>query len=357
MQHRTIAALVLACVLILTGCSAPSGGNATSPASGPTIAPTETTTTDETTTGTSAMTEAQTVTATSTLSPTPTHTFRPTPTPTATATPTPTATATPSPTPTQTPTPTPSPTPTPTATPTATPASPSPIEGGETRMATVIDIVDGDTIDVRFSNGEVETIRLVGVDTPETAEQYMDPSEYGIPDSAAGRDWLLMWGDNAQAFATQRLAGEEIMVVFDPESDRRGGFGRLLGYIYIDGQNFGRELVERGLARVYTGGEFSLESKYLDIEADAQAANRGLWGFEGAATPTPTVTTTATATPPPDGGEGFVTPTPSNDGDLPDPYDCGDFDSQDVAQQVLDNNPDDPSELDSDGDGVACESL
>jgi micrococcal nuclease len=211
-------------------------------------------------------------------------------------------------------------------------------------------VVDGDTVDVRFEDGTVETIRLIGVDTPETAEQYMDPAEYGIPDTPKGRDWLLMWGENAKGFATQRLAGEQVTIAFDSKSDRRGYYGRLLAYIYYDnGKSFGRQLLERGLARVYTGGEFSVEEEYLAIEADAQAANEGLWGFE--ATPT------ATATPPDDGGGGLETPTPSNDGDLPDPYDCGDFESQEVAQQILENNPDDPSGLDNDGDGVACESL
>ncbi|HET7324994.1 MAG TPA: thermonuclease family protein, partial [Halococcus sp.] len=230
----------------------------------------------------------------------------------------------------------------------------------ETRTATVIDVVDGDTVDVRFEDGTVETVRLIGVDTPETSLRYQDPVEYGIPDTPAGRDWLLMWGENAETFATQRLAGEQVTVVFDPASDRRGYFGRLLAYIYYDGgQNFGKALLERGLARVYTGAEFSLEDTYLALEAEAQAENVGLWGFEGdvTATPTPTATVTPTDELEGDGGGGLETPTPSNDGDLPDPYDCGDFDSQEVAQQVLDNNPDDPSELDSDGDGVACESL
>lgn len=233
-----------------------------------------------------------------------------------------------------------------------------PTDGGETRTATVIDVVDGDTVDVRFPDGTVETIRLIGVDTPETAEQYMDPSEYGIPNSPQGRDWLLMWGKNAKEFATQRLAGEKITVVFDPESERRGYYGRLLAYVYIDGENFGKQLLTRGLARVYTGGSFTLEEEYLDIKADAQTANRGLWGFKGTTTPT------ATPTPAPndgndddDGSGGVNYPPPSNDGAPGDRYDCSDFDDPAVAQQWFEaHNPEeDPSGLDSDGDGQACE--
>jgi micrococcal nuclease len=164
-----------------------------------------------------------------------------------------------------------------------------------------------------------------------------------------------MWGENAKTFATQRLADEQVTVVFDPTGDRRGYYGRLLAYIYNDGESFDKALLKKGLARVYTGATFALEDTYLGLEAEAQSEDVGLWGFEGGATPT--ATPTPTDDPADTGGGGLETPTPSNDGDLPDPYDCGDFDSQDVAQQILDNNPDDPSELDSDRDGMACESL
>jgi hypothetical protein len=80
-------------------------------------------------------------------------------------------------------------------------------------------------------------------------------------------------------------------------------------------------------------------------------------------TPTDTPTETATDTPTPeresgdDGSGALETPTPSNDGDLPDPYDCGDFDSQEVAQQWFENhNPDeDPAGLDENNNDQACE--
>jgi micrococcal nuclease len=94
---------------------------------------------------------------------------------------------------------------------------------------------------------------------------------------------------------------------------------------------------------------------------EAQQDERGLWDFDGA-TNTATPTPESTPTDEPEGEDGGASggleiPTPSNDGDLPDPYDCGDFDSQEVAQQVLDSEPGDPSRLDEDNDGVTCESL
>jgi type IV secretory pathway VirB10-like protein len=65
-----------------------------------------------------------------------------------------------------------------------------------------------------------------------------------------------------------------------------------------------------------------------------------------------------------DGGNGddeVVTPTPSNDGDLPDPYDCSDFENVDQLREVYDP-ANDTSDLDSDNepedpDKIACESM
>ena len=51
---------------------------------------------------------------------------------------------------------------------------------------------------------------------------------------------------------------------------------------------------------------------------------------------------------------GVETPTPSNDGGENDPYDCSDFDSREEVNAVFDPD-DDVSNLDDDGDGVACE--
>lgn len=225
----------------------------------------------------------------------------------------------------------------------------SPIDGGTARMATVTRVIDGDTVEVKFSDGTVDTVRLIGVDTPETTLSKTDPPEFGFSDTTQSRDHLFNWGKEAESFANNELGGKQVRVVTDPEGDRRGSFGRLLAYIYYDGgTNFNQELVETGHARRYDDSSFTLRDKLGSIEEEAQSNNRGLWDFDGGdATPTTTSE---------DGGD-VVTPTPSNDPDSSDPYDCGDFDSQEQAQAVLENTPGDPSGLDGDGNGVACESL
>ena len=244
--------------------------------------------------------------------------------------------------------------------------------GTRTRTATVTRVIDGDTVEVRFASGEVDTIRLLGVDTPETFGE-TTPAEFGLPDTAAARDWLSEWGERASAYAQRELAGREIRVITDPAADRRGSFGRLLAYVQYTNNStanttdFGAALLERGLARVYEEGDASRERRYLDLESVARANGTGIWGFDGDPVPP------GTAVPSPAGSSESATDADSSgsasgsdgsDSDLPprsggpsDPYDCSDFDSQSQAQEYFESVSGDPSGLDGDGDGVACESL
>ncbi|MGA9399647.1 thermonuclease family protein [Haladaptatus sp.] len=38
----------------------------------------------------------------------------------------------------------------------------------DSEQVTVTDVVDGDTLDIQYSNGSTDTVRLLGVDTPES---------------------------------------------------------------------------------------------------------------------------------------------------------------------------------------------
>ncbi|WP_336037427.1 thermonuclease family protein [Halobacterium yunchengense] len=146
----------------------------------------------------------------------------------------------------------------------------------ENRTATVVDVVDGDTVDVRFADGTEDTVRLLGVDTPEV---YADnsPAEFeGVPDTEAGRSCLRSWGERAGEYARDRLAGETVTVALDPESDRRGGYDRLLAYVYVDDESFNRALVESGYARLYDT-EFGARDDYAALERRAREHGTGLW--------------------------------------------------------------------------------
>jgi len=90
------------------------------------------------------------------------------------------------------------PAPTPTLTPTAaiTPAAEEfTPEFGVKYLVVVVDVVDGDTIDVRLPDGNIERVRMLGVDTPETAAEKNKPGEY---DDISDLSYLAMWGGGSK---------------------------------------------------------------------------------------------------------------------------------------------------------------
>jgi micrococcal nuclease len=141
---------------------------------------------------------------------------------------------------------------------------------------TVVEVVDGDTVEVEFADGRRDTARLLGVDTPEVHADN-DPAEFdGVPDTEAGADCLRRWGERASAFARERLLGATVTLRFDDNEPRRGGYDRLLVYVVEDGELFNRKLVDQGYARVYDS-EFTRRGTFYDLESTAQAEQRGLW--------------------------------------------------------------------------------
>jgi len=166
------------------------------------------------------------------------------------------------------------------------------------------------------------------------------PGEFeGIPDSDAGRAHLRAWGGEASAFAESELAGAEVTVVTG--GDRRGSYGRLLAVLYVDGEDFNERLLTEGYSRLYDT-EFALRDAYAAVESDARERGAGLWTFDESDYPTEASEV----------DDDDIPPLPP-DGD----YDCDDFDTQAVANAVLDRTTGDPHGLDTDGDGMACESL
>ncbi|MFC6988525.1 lamin tail domain-containing protein [Haloplanus sp. GCM10025708] len=175
-------------------------------------------------------------------------------------------------------------------------ATPSP---GGGLAATVVRVVDGDTFEVRYRNGTTDTVRLLGVDTPEV-HTATDPAEFeGVPTTDAGRAWLRDWGHRASEFARTELLDARVRLVVDPAADRHGRYGRLLAYVVDDDGTFNRRLLERGYARLYDSS-FGRRDAFAAAESEARANGVGLWGFAGERTGSDA------ATPLPDGGTALV---------------------------------------------------
>lgn len=222
-----------------------------------------------------------------------------------------------------------------------------PVEGATVRVGTVVHVIDGDTVDIKFQNGTTETVELIGVDTPETAAHRLTPTEYGIPNTSVGRDRLLYWGDRATESTREMIGGKQVRVVLDPKADTRGSDGRLLAYIYYttranfnrdNGVNVNRELLRFGYARRDDDASFSRRAAFGEVEARVQAVDRGVWSFAYNDHPQ------SESTPP---------ATPIKD------QNCSDFESQADAQLFFERHYsiENTHRLDSDEDGQACESL
>lgn len=180
----------------------------------------------------------------------------------------------------------------------STPTAGTPSDGVR---ATVVEVVDGDTVRVVFPNGTRDTARLLGVDTPEVYGENTPGEFEGVPDTEAGRSCLREYGDRASAYAKRQLLDETVTLTFDANEPRRGYYDRLLVYVHADGGEFNYRLVDRGLARVYDSS-FEERERYYAAEEAAMNAGRGVWTCRDG-TPAPgTATATPAATPTAAGG-------------------------------------------------------
>jgi len=156
-----------------------------------------------------------------------------------------------------------------------TSSSEIPIPSGAIKVH-VVNVIDGDTIDVAFSDGTIDRVRFLGVDTPETSASGNKPGEY---DGITDLECLASWGKEAKLFTKDYLQDKNIYIEFDPIAGKRGYYGRLLAYIYLqNGTDFTALLVKKGYARVYTEGEFKKEDEYLKYQNLAKSKKLGLWG-------------------------------------------------------------------------------
>ncbi len=149
---------------------------------------------------------------------------------------------------------------------------------------TVERVVDGDTLEFAYANGTGDTVRLVGVDTPEVHVENDPPEFEGVPNSEAGRDCLRDWGHRASEFARTQLLGETVTLTLDPREGPRDRYGRLLAYVHADGnRSFNHRLIAEGYATVYDT-DFAERERFDAALADAQAAGLGVWACREPAT-------------------------------------------------------------------------
>ena len=133
-------------------------------------------------------------------------------------------------------------------------------------------IYDGDTVKV----DGVGKVRLLGIDTPETMASERDKiyRRAGIASKQLRRG-----AKRATDFLRRNAKGQVVTLTFDRDKSDR--YGRTLAYVTLaDGRMLNRELLREGWACVYRRFDFRLKDNFLQVEAAARSAGRGLWAQE-----------------------------------------------------------------------------
>ena len=203
----------------------------------------------------------------------------------------------------------------------------------------VTSITDGDTIKVDI-NGAIETIRFIGIDTPETK----DP---GKP--------VKCFGKEASSKMQSLVQSKSVRLAADPSQDDRDKYGRLLRFVFLeDGRNVGYEMIKVGYAHEYTYDKvYQYHTQFKAAESAARDSLLGLWSAEtcGGVTnqefpPEPVAAPAPTPT---------YTPQPQVES-TPSAYYTNCTAARNAgAAPVYAGQPGYGTHLDRDGDGVGCE--
>ncbi len=144
--------------------------------------------------------------------------------------------------------------------------------GPSVSHAAVSRVVDGDTLHV-LVDGQDVTVRMIGIDTPETVK----------PDAP-----VECYGPEASDFAKQALTGKAVTLEFDGSQGRTDRFGRTLAYVWVEEADGGLRMFN--YAAVAAG--YAEERQYGSVpptwgpelsaaEESARIAMAGRWGACG----------------------------------------------------------------------------
>ncbi len=130
----------------------------------------------------------------------------------------------------------------------------------------VISVVDGDTIKVSI-DGKTETLRLIGIDTPET----VDP-----------RKPVQCFAVEASKKAKEILTGKNVRLEADRTQGERDKYNRLLRYVFLeDGTLYNKLMISEGYAHEYTyqSNPYKYQEDFIKAERQAREQGTGLWGI------------------------------------------------------------------------------
>lgn len=138
------------------------------------------------------------------------------------------------------------------------------VDSSSTILYDVVRVVDGDTIVIDYNKKE-EKVRLIGVDTPESVH----PTESKNTEE----------GIKTSNYTKEMLTGKKVGIELDVQE--RDKYGRILAYVYLDGEMYNMLLLKKGYAKVAT---YPPNVKYVDeftkLQEIARNEKIGLWAEE-----------------------------------------------------------------------------
>jgi micrococcal nuclease len=150
----------------------------------------------------------------------------------------------------------------------------------------LVRVSDGDTLRIVF-DGQEESIRLIGIDTPETYAS--DKLERDDANSPLTREEIQALGRKASSVTKNFVEGKNLYLEFDTEE--RDRYKRLLVYVYypdpkgdfrFDNKPFSQlnlDLVEAGWAQPLTVlPNVRYADVYVAASNIARAQDKGMWG-------------------------------------------------------------------------------
>lgn len=145
------------------------------------------------------------------------------------------------------------------------PSQSSEDQEGQREFFSVLHVADGDTFSV-WMNDEVETVRVIGIDSPETGEKYRRKECFGRESTQK---------------AIEILVDKKVSLEVDPTQADRDQYDRLLRHVFLeDGVNYGLKMIEDGFAEELTfeGRKYNYQNEFLSTQEKAKQEKKGLWG-------------------------------------------------------------------------------
>lgn len=138
---------------------------------------------------------------------------------------------------------------------------------GNLETVTIDRVIDGDTVDVITEDQIIERVRLLLIDTPESVHPEKEPQPFGI---------------EASNYMKKHLK-EGNTVQLEKGTPAKDNYDRLLAYIWVDGENLNKVMIEEGYARV--AFVYEPNTKYLKefekSQEQAKKNQKNIWSIEG----------------------------------------------------------------------------